>query len=375
MQRFFDAQADWTGEHNPRTIKERKAYLKNCRPQRKVLLGMMLRSVRNQRAGFAREYLKHWLDQLEPESMVGITPNLRELLVLANQRGDTRLDRQRRYEAIRFFDEARAMVELEQQDRIDYIYKDLTAMIKLLVSHLFELGSDLVTIWTGHDRNDSYRVKDFSIGVPLARDGLFIRQNAITCRFYETPHGRCVVALHHRIKEHYATLLKMVKQQREGLESPSTINDRCALKLVVPNEETALAVAKHIQQIIEDAGGIIARRKDTLTQDPDRANRHSSRFFKILSLIIVWRKRHFEIQITTFPHYYSSEFAVDEENHTIYRLLQCFDHYFPWIFPTEIYGIDWNDRQLRRDIMAFEIVRMGWRVDRRTLPISQTEEE
>lgn len=370
MQSFFDAQQDWTGGHNPVAVQQRKEVLKYLRPQRHELLAMMLRAVRNRRAEFTDRYLSHLADRLEPESMVGITPNLRQLLTLAKRPGETPLDIRRRYEAIRFFDEAMAMMLLERSDPIHDIYANLMAFLGLMERHLFKHGSEEVTIWTGHDRGDSHRVKQFSIGTPLWHDHLLLRENRITCRKYEDQRGHIMlIALHHRIKQHYATLLKMVKQWHEGKPDYANVTDRCGLKLVVPDESTALALDERIVEIVEDAGGRVVLRRNTLTADDGRPNHYSSPHFKAIMLRLLWHKRHYEIQITTFPCHYSSELAVDEENHLIYRLLQCFGHYFPWMFPANIYGIDWADESLQREIMAFQIVSLGWRVNRRTLPI------
>lgn len=382
MQRFFDAQKDWTGTYDKEIIKRRKEFLQRCRPQRQTLLGVMLRYVRDQREEWTKHYLGNLAGRLEPEAMVGITPNLRQLLKLAEHKGDMPLDIRRRHEAIRFFDEARAVMQLEYNDPIDHVSADLVAMLKLLEARFFETGSSDVIIWTGHDRDDHYRVKECSMGQSLEHDGLFIKSEAVPCRIYLGSRGPVFVALHQRIKKHYKTLLKMVRQWRKAQvgqwrenHDPFTVPDRCGMKLVVPNEEVAFAAQERIGTIIEDVGGIVLKQKNRLTEDSDCGNEHSSRHFKALSLLILWRKRHFEIQITTFQHHYSSEFATGKENHIIYELLQCFDYYFPWLFPNEIYGVDWTDERLRQDIMAFQLMRLGWRIDRRTLPVRQNQNE
>lgn len=371
MRQFFTAQQDWDGSLNPRAIKKRMDFWRGRKKSERKLLNLLLRSVRTERERMTELYLPHLTDRLELESTVAVTPNLRHLLSLATQGGDGPLDVQRRHEAMRLFDETCAIARMEQLDPIETIYEDLEAMLKLLARELFETDNQEVCVYTYHDRDDRYRVSDYRVNERLAKDGLFERENRLVCRTAQINGNTDYVALHHRIKRHTNAWLKMQKQVQTNRQDPFNIKDRCGLKLTVPTVSLALQLVELITKIIEREDGHVVACSQNLTSNGrvDNTNGHSSPNFKVVRLEIWWRKRLFELQVTTFQHYYSSLLAVDAENHKVYRLLQCFDHYFPFLFPTAIYRVDWTDEQVRRQIMAREIAELGWRVDRNTLPV------
>lgn len=341
---------------------------------------MMLREVHHGRQKYTHLYLPPFADRLEHESRVWNTTNPRRLLQLANERGDSPLDRQRRHEALRFFDESRALAHMEERHPIEAIQDKFEDFISSFTADLFEPGSDLITVYTYHDRADLYRVKQHAFMRPLPRDAcgdLLERGNPpITCRLFQHGGGHFFVALRDRVKEHFDTWLKMQKQTREDRPNPHEIRDLCGLRLIAPDIAIAEQLLARTRTIIEGSrrkrtAGKVVELVNNLTEDVTAHNRHSSRFFRAARLRIIWNGIAIEIQITTFQHYYSSILAVGRENHEMYRLLQCFDHYFPFLFPTAIYGIDWDNERIRRQLMALRVAHFGWRVDRDTLPVHE----
>jgi len=375
MRQFFIAQKDWDGSFNPHAVKRRIKIWRARKKTERKLLNYILHLVRSERERLAEHYLQDLADRIELESLVAVTPNLQHLLNLAAEPGDGPLDKQRRHEAIRLFDETCAIARMEQLDPIEKIHQDLEAMLKLLTRELFETDNQEVLMYTYHDRDDCYRVADYRINERLERDGLLEHENRLVCRTARINGTTDYVALHHRIKRHVPAWLKMQKQVQTSRKDPFNIVDRRGLKLIVPTIPLALQLVELITAIIEREGGSIVASSQNLTSSGrvDQTNGHSSPNFKTARMEIWWRERFFELQITTFLHYYSSTLSVDMENHAVYRLLQCFDFYFPFLFPTEIYHIDWTDETLRRQMMAREIARLGWLVDRNTLPVSSAE--
>lgn len=378
MQRFFDAQADWTGEYDAAALNRRRRFIGRCGCAWRWTFTSMLREVRYGRQRYVDRYLRPFADSFEHESLVWNTTQAGELIRLSGKAGDDALDRQRRHEAIRLYDETRALMELENQNPMEPLREKFEGFISFLTNALFEPGGKRIAIHTYHDREDSYRVRSFSFDEPLAREmrgSLLERHNKpVPCRLYQSGGAQYFVALRDRIKNNFDTWLKMQKQVCEGRPHPHQIKDRCGLQFIVPTVEIADELHSRICDLVtapprRHKRATIEEVVNNLTADEHVANRHSSRFFRAIRLCIRWDGYAVEIQITTFSHYYSSVLAVSEENHEVYRLLQGFDYYFPFLFPTAIYGIDWANKQLRRQLMAFQIAHLGWRVDRDTLPV------
>jgi len=379
MKEFFDCQQDWTGAYNARAIDRRRRILDRCGRARRRTLALMLDKIRYGRQKLIHLYLSPFVDQLEHESRVWNTADPGHLIKLAAQSGDDPLDQQRRHEALRFFDETRALSHIEDREPLEWLRNRFETFLNMIARELFEPGSERSPVYTYHEKTDHYRVHAYSFADPLPRHeygALLERRNRPTsCRLYRMGGAHYLVALRDRIKEHFDAWLKMQKQVAKGISHPYVIQDRCGIQLIAPTVEVATALFLKMRELVEkprrhSAPGIVKEVINTLTTDEPASNQHSSRFFRAIRMRIVWQSVPIEVQITTFPHYYSSTLAVDTENHELYRLRQCFSSYFPFLFPMSIYGIDWTDERLRQQLMALRIAHLGWRVDRETLPIA-----
>ncbi|MBI4098816.1 MAG: hypothetical protein HY437_02185 [Candidatus Magasanikbacteria bacterium] len=378
MKEFFDCQRDWLGAYNTLATDRRRRILDRCGRGRRRTLALMLREIRHGRQHLINLYLSPFADQLEHESRVWNTTDLGRLIQLAAQPGTDPLDQQRRHEALRFFDETRALAHIEEREPLEWLRNHFENFINMLARELFEPGSERLPVYTYHERADHYRVRAYAFMDPLPHqeygDLLERRNRPTSCRLYRMGGALHFVALRDRIKEHFDAWLKMQKQVAKGRPHPYVIHDRCGVQFIAPTVEVAHAIFLKTRELVEKTRrgtpGIVKEVIDTLTTDEPTENQHSSRFFRAIRMRIIWQGVPIEVQITTFPHYYSSILAVDTENHDLYRLRQCFGSYFPFLFPTNIYGIDWTDERLRQQLMALRIAQLGWRVDRETLPIA-----
>jgi len=77
-------------------------------------------------------------------------------------------------------------------------------------------------------------------------------------------------------------------------------------------------------------------------------NKFSSGIFPPEKHFRVWIwGRWLEVQIFTFQNYFNRKFSIGDENHHLYRLRQIFD-LLKLIAPPIIYGVDWENEELRK---------------------------
>ena len=113
----------------------------------------------------------------------------------------------------------------------------------------------------------------------------------------------------------------------------------------------------------EARGSIVDISSNVSGHNPlDTSNQHTSPFFKAIKLDVLWRNQHFEIQIMTFADYYSSKFALNNENHDLYRLKQALEIYLPIVFPFQVYGVPWHDDEVRDHLHWIKTEQLGWKM-------------
>lgn len=356
---------DWTGKHDPAAIERRRVFLRAMDPMAVAALSGQVRIARKERIALAEEFVNDVLDdELDEEPAVSVTSKPLDLLRLADQPGDDPMLVQRRFEALCLCDFAVAMHELEAFDSMDQVESDLRDMIKLLSNRMFLRKTSDIDVYTYHaDDAGMHRVREVSFDAPKRFPGLIERRH----------NSRCLVAtngqpVHYgvRAKDLFRTVMKIVKQVNVGRSNPHVVKDRRGLRLVVRTMEEALWVEREVRWQLTASGATVKEDGNNLTKassgPADITNANSSEHFKVLKLLAHWCGHWYEFQIVLFAGLYSSRYALDDENHKIYKLGQALDNAFPVLYPGHIYLEEgsWKNPELRKLLLASRVDRLGW---------------
>lgn len=344
-------------------LDRRQQFVRSLSHMDRALCSIMLQAVHNLRRTLVQNYADVFSGVLKLESNVACVFQLEDLLELMRSDGKKPLDARRRFEAISLFDQAGFVAAIESDDSLDNIGRDLKEMLGLLQEYLF-VGSREITVWSRHDPKDSYRVKGQpQIDEPMRGNFTNVRRREMTCRLLK---GGDIAHLDHRLKDAAAAMLKIMRQrQHPDKENPYQVRDRCGLKFSLPSVELADKTCGALRRLLERHNAVLSPVQGNLNgngQCKDTNNPQSSPYYKALSFNAVWRGRSFEFQIVTFKDLFSSEHALNDENHDLYKLRQYLTHIFPLFFPLPHYGINWLSRPVRQRLFRSKTRQLGWRV-------------
>ncbi|MBU0646370.1 hypothetical protein KJ611_02740 [Patescibacteria group bacterium] len=378
--RFVNFQQDWSGPDFQQRLREgepafrlsaealsrRLVMSEEMSPEDRTKFSTSLNFLQLHRQALIKEYATGHLDVLELRAEVQSTLSISKLIELINSGSDSHFDGRRRFEAVSMLDIATFMLAIDQDDSNKNVGRDLNRLLELLDAHLFASESRTVTVWTRHDPADHYRVKEVSaIDVGFTGSQQNVRRNGITCRQLNTGG---LVLVHERSKYSFDTWRKIQRQLVENQSDPFLVGDRCGIKFVVPSKSDAHALAERIQEIGARIGAEVGPFQGNLSGNGrmDNGNKLSSPFFRAIKSQVVWGphsyRRHYEIQIVPFLDYFSSRFALNEENHDLYKLRQCIEVFFPLLFPLRIYGINWRNHKVREPLFRAKTQQLGWSV-------------
>lgn len=358
---------DWTGKRDPLATRKRKSYLESIEAKKIKHVASRVADAREGRMQLAREIAWPIVDELEMVGEVMVTSNPLALLRLADKSGDDRLHARQRFESLCLFDLGLSGFELERIDPMRRVEDDVRAMISLLDALVFSGVTQDLDVHTYHDADDVYRVKGISYGAatPDAFPKLAPRKHYSLCRV--TNKG-VTLRFEVRAKDRFRTVVKLLKQSvwpKEG-QDPLLVKDRCGFKFVVQDLEEAKTLAEELRWNLEACDAVVLPDGDNLTVDTgaptDPSNSRSSSKYKRKQLAVFWRERWYEFQITTFAHYYSARYSLDEENHVIYKLRQGGKDVLPMLFIGSLYLEEsrWDDPELQRMLHERQLENLGW---------------
>lgn len=368
MDRLRDVLAwrkDWTGTYDRRAIRARRAYLRSLDPSQIPVIAAHARAVREGRLQLAHELARPLYDELHMVSDAFVTSNPLDLVDLADESGSDRLTVRRRFEALCVHDLAVAVHELERIDPVGRVEDDLKSMIALMRRRLFRRGDHDLDIFTYHDPGDMLRVKEVSYDAPGTFPGLEQRKHNSPCRIMKD--GR-MFRFDVRPKDPFRTVTKMIRQVfvPKPNQDPYLVRDRCGLTLVVRGVEDARAISDQLAWFLIASGATVNDDGDNLTVDTrapaDTANARSSSKYRKKQLAVLWHGRWYEFQIVTFAGYYSAKYALDEENHALYKMRQGVKDLLPLFFPGSIYLEEgsWDVPALHAMLYERQIENLGW---------------
>lgn len=366
LQLVLGWMKDWTGIRDPDAIRERRSYLRARNPGEIAHIANRVRDAREGRLSLARELAWPIYDELHMVSNVFVTSNPLDLLDIVDTDGDDKLLVQQRFEALCLSDLAVAMHELEQRDSMDRVEHDLHAMIQFLERRIFSGETRELDIYTYHDPDDMYRVRQTSYDAPATHAALVERKHNSRCRI--TRDG-VVTRFDVRPKDRFRTVIKLLKQTMSPKpgHDPFVARDRCGFKFVVKGVADASALAKELEWVLSASGADVRDGGDNLTKETgapaDVTNARSSPKYLKKQFDVLWHGRWYEFQIVVFSGYYSALYALDEENHVIYKLRQGVKDVLPVLYPGHLYFEEadgWESEGVVKLLMDRQIENLGW---------------
>lgn len=148
------------------------------------------------------------------------------------------------------------------------------------------------------------------------------------------------------------------------------MTDRCGLKFVLKSVEEARTLSAEVCWMLDANGAFVTPDGDNLTEetataaDPDNA--HASPKYRKKQISVLWNGRVYEIQFVLFSGYYAALYALDDENHDIYKLRKALGDVLPLLYPGSIYLDEgtWDDPGLRQMLRDRLIETLGWNRER-----------
>ena len=302
----------------------------------------MIEEARENRGRLAKQYagVVFDTDQHEVVSEISETRDAADLIEGMRVQGSEPIQVRYRVESVMLWDIAQGMTKIQLDDSEDDVARDMTAMVKMILGHLFK-RSERLDIWTYHDPDESYRVAKFALGKRDDSDGLHVKRHNPICR---VSNDGFRVLFHHRRKKLFRVFIKLMKWYFDDYEHPFRLTDRCGLALVAKNCDQVHALRQHFAKLVTDNGGRFWVEHDNLqeTSCMDRQNPHSSKYFRACKCLFEWRGRTFELMLMTFTDHYNAKYALGSENHQLYRTHQMREVYLNFLYPQSVYGIEWD---------------------------------
>lgn len=155
-----------------------------------------------------------------------------------------------------------------------------------------------------------------------------------------------------RVKKHVVPKL-MLKDTKHAL----TLTDLIGIMFVFFSEEDEADGVAHLRRTFANTLGSVSGSTSRVGRDGamDPQNMDSSPFFDCPKYNLEFFDSTLEIMIKTSISYMNEIVARDEENHELYKVRRYMNRVFPLMFPFELYGIDWRDKDVREDLWELQI--------------------
>jgi hypothetical protein len=384
-QFIIECCRDWHGDHDPQAAEVRKALIVGKRKQDEAAYDDSMMNAKRELNALLERYADSLRLRIGHESTVGSCVDIGDLIGYSDHAGDDRVSRRIRCEARIVFDAAFVQKELDSANSQYHAGKGNNALIRM-VTGMF-VGSVDAEVVSHHDPDNAYRtakwelkphtpsdaehVIRYALRTPIPQ-GLRVKRTPMLCRRLKD--GR-LVCMEHRVKERFEVFLKVRHQvdkwKKNPLEDgkpwdPLSVPDRSGVRFLVPDVSEAFEFAEDFRTFLAERGIQCSPLEENIRNGGkvDEKNPHSSKFFKAIKFNAAMSPWTHEVQILTFRDYFSSQYALGEENHELYKLSRCLKLYFPLFWPTRVYGVDWSDESVGRELVDQKIARLDWRVGR-----------
>ncbi|MCX6714502.1 MAG: hypothetical protein NTX72_01680 [Candidatus Uhrbacteria bacterium] len=358
-------QKDWLNV-DVDALKKRREFLRRAPLRDQALFVDSLQVVRQGRRELMKDFAAIYAHQTGLDSAIASTPHMDRLLELAERHRDGGSpDPRRWFEALSLFDQALAIARIEYKDPLESVGRDLEVLLDFLWSTFFDDEYKRIHLHAYHDPTKQFIVTedDVSIDEPLIRPGLIHRVYPLDCRRI-TSGG--IAFMDDRIKGAFSTWLKIGRKMKDGIVTDTyNVTDRCGLTFVVPTRADLVEFALSLLDTLLKNGAEELEKLSEAGEDvaADPTNRSSSSMYRMAKMLVMWHEREYEFQFITFHDYFTAKRSLTDANHDLYKLRQACGFSFPYLWPTSIYGIEWEQEHVRNDLRAWKIDQLGWHVN------------
>lgn len=364
-QQLNEWQQDWL-RVDPNALKKRQDFLRRSPLRDQALFVQSLQVVRQGRRELLKDYAEIYLNQASLDSSIASTPHLDRLLELGvRHREGGAPDPRRWFEALSLFDQALAIARIEYKDPIESVGRDLASLLDYLWDTFFDDEYTRIHAHVYHDPQKQFAVakKDVSIGKALSRPGLIHCVYPLDCRRIKN-HG--IAFMDDRIKGAFSTWLKIGRKMHSGeVTEMYNVTDRRGLTFAVPTMSDVKKFAFFLKETLLRDGAIELEKLSIPRKGKpvDPLNPHSSSMYRAAKMLVMWHDSEYEFQFITFHDYFTSKRSLTDANHELYKQKQAFEFAFPYLWPTSIYGIDWEQERLRTELREWKTEQLGWHVN------------
>lgn len=165
------------------------------------------------------------------------------------------------------------------------------------------------------------------------------------CRYFQDRSGRQLpVFFDPGQKKQEAVLFKMMDQR---VTDPLKLHDLFRFQMVFRSEcELGLGIQRLVEEVFPMVGSMSSM-KDTRRTVRDRDNPLSSEEYRAINVNFTYGGYVFEGQFHAFENYARSRLSRGPVNHKQYERRRA-ANVLPMLNPTEIFGVDWTDPDIRR---------------------------
>ncbi len=252
--------------------------------------------------------------------------------------------------------EFESLIGTHNPDQLDRTRKDL---IHRLESQVFNgARSARVIVIAKLDPNNHYRVKllpngGHDVAWYYENDPEAGRQTDETT-FILPLDVRIIEKNGHQILIYFDSRRKKriwAKQLRKNERKPDKITDLSGLIMVLLNKNRIDEeyLANRLRATIVNCPGLVSAQQSNAFRagaiDPGNPYSSPDRRGEKYEFLAdgIWH----ELQILALPDFINSLVAHAQDGHPFYKLVTYLDTLFPWIWPKEIYGLDWFDQKIR----------------------------
>lgn len=208
------------------------------------------------------------------------------------------------------------------------------------------------TVVSYHDPADCSRVvfwhfKDAKPSDAPVEERFVVREIEFACRKFRWQGREHFVYFVSRDKTPFSHLLKML---RKDIRDPhASALDWRGFKLVFFSEEAFEDGVAKLREDVFYLPGMTWKLEDGRFFR-ESENPHTSKNFRAKKFVTVHGGQPVEVIVEMIVNHLNGFFSCGDENHELYRTRQLISTALPLIFPRELYGVDWNNVEVQKEI-------------------------
>lgn len=310
-------------------------------------------------AGALLTDLKRWvprryLEIFSSEGVIAFSSNYIDLFLKWQEfedkarKGDE-LSRIREFEARRLLYLAMLNLQIRLSDETEKT--ECLQITRHLEEVFFKEGLQDKIILSWHDPADKERAKEWRFEgeeQPAETQGLILKKTYLKCRSFSFGGGDYLVFFDSRLKENMEKLRKMLQK---AIPDPRLINtDEYGLRFVFFSKKALEDGLKKLCLEVWPLPFMAWNTSDNTGDDGQnrgvKRDIHSSGNYKALKFEVASFGFRPEVIVQRIEDYLNHKCSQGPEVHPFYRSTQLRKKVFPLIFPSEVYGVNWEDEEV-----------------------------